>query len=813
MDTAAAMGVPGWRGFKLAWGISTNGFGSESRENLSGLWSISPANFTDTLYPTKPKSRRGPGLPATWPQNASLWHWDKDTSSLILGNLSRHLEVVEQSLVGTMAKEYGGLAVLDYESPRPLWDKYENEWEAVQVPYRQRARELAGAAHSTWSTEQIEAASRTAYEAALKMWMLATLGAVRRHAPRALAGFYGFPERYTEPPFCETAERGRLTDQLVWMFNASSAIFPSVYLLYEGGVEVPVEFNAAYIRSNVAAAVRVAQKSQPVWAYSMFYYHTSKLHKESSQHNVSGQGHGDLREEFLGAYQAGAAGTVIWGNDADRGADTRSEIWAEQLHMVAKDFFVEQCNCSSTMCQRKGKCVLDLHTDEYTCRPFESDDSSPKNELPESAIDNSDVSGTPTLRFESVTKVGSRWSATDCHNGDCRYDPTHSIAFDPMHILVQANVSVFGSTDGGKNFALVSRQWHHGLGNPSVPEPRDGDVLCNFMTADFGSAGVNIVHPHTTFTSNSGFQWCVNLTSQRFTNKSLTSGKYSQATYTGLPYRTTQFPVNAGGVTKLTDGSYVSLVPVWFVPTKANNTVPVPAGPCCNNSVVAFRSDDAKHWSFLSFVAQKVDMDWPSEEGPNECDITLLKDNRTLFAVMRTDGGDSEPHHYHRSYATSLSTDHGHSWSRAKLLPLGMGAAFPRATTLADGTIVISGGRSPPGRLAAGPLNVWASFDGYGKTWGAFGIPAAHNHLMVDTGERFCEAYVHATSSTGWEESSCYTSISSLGFDASSQAVALVCYERQGSGSGGYVHNIQPKACQHDHSTVYCMRLSVARAL
>jgi hypothetical protein len=458
------------------------------------------------------------------------------------------------------------------------------------------------------------------------------------------------------------------------------------------------------------------------------------------------------------------------------------------------DGVVSSCNRVTLPPHSVTWLVVPNRTD-YALKPMKTDDA---------------VDVTKTLKFESVATVGSRWSATDCHNGDCRYDPTWTIAFDPVHILVQANLSTFRSTNGGLSFSRVSQQWHHGLGNPSVPEPPDGDLLCSFMTADFGYAGVDIPHPHTKFTSPSGHQWCVNLTSQRFSNKSLTTGKYSQAVYTGLPYRTAQFPVNAGGITRLADGSFVSIVPVWFVPTTANNTFPVPPGPCCNGSVVAFRSDDAKNWSFTAFVAQKVDMDWPSEEGPSECSLTLLKDNRTLFVVMRTDGGDSQPHHYHRSYASSLSTSFGHSWSRAKLLPSGMGAAFPRATTLADGTIVVSGGRSPPGPLAAGPLNVWASFDGFGKNWDAFGIPAAHNRLIVDKTQRFCEAYVHADSNTGWEESSCYTSLNSLGVDSSTgRPVALVCYERQGSGSGGYVHNIQPKACQHDHSTVYCMRVSV----
>eukprot|EP01051_Picozoa_sp_SAG22_P005508 SAG22_NODE_329_length_12249_cov_27.341646_3_plen_1098_part_00 len=374
-------GVPGWRGYKLAWGISPSGFGAESREDLHRFWSITPPNNTDTLYPVGPDHRH-PAMYRSWPSNASNFRWDTSSNALVLGNLTRQVEAVRDSLQGTMPRDYAGLAALDYESPRPLWDTYLNEWEPVQEVYRQRVRALVAAAHPHWSPQQVENTSRHSFEGALRTWMLATLKTVRQHAPRAQVGFYGFPERYTDLPFCETAERRRLSDQLAWMWNASSAIFPSVYLLYEGGVEVPVEFNAEYVRSNVAEAVRVADEQQPVWAYSMFYYHTSRLHKESAQHNVSGQGHGDLRTEFLAAYQAGAVGSVVWGNDADRGAPQRSEVWAAQLHAVAKDFFSEQCNCSASVCRGMGKCLFDRSSDQQFCQPFKSDDQESTGSAP-----------------------------------------------------------------------------------------------------------------------------------------------------------------------------------------------------------------------------------------------------------------------------------------------------------------------------------------------------------------------------------------------------------------------------------------------
>eukprot|EP01052_Picozoa_sp_SAG31_P028121 SAG31_NODE_2687_length_5245_cov_1.854676_4_plen_348_part_00 len=89
----------------------------------------------------------------------------------------------------------------------------------------------------------------------------------------------------------------------------------------------------------------------------------------------------------------------------------------------------------------------------------------------------------------------------------------------------------------------------------------------------------------------------------------------------------------------------------------------------------------------------------------------------------------------------------------------------------------------------------------------------SNNRLVADPEQKFCDALVDANcnANIGWEpESSCDTSLNSLGADPRSRRpTALVCYERQGSGSGGYVPGINPPECQHDHSTVYCMRLSV----
>lgn len=50
------------------------------------------------------------------------------------------------------------------------------------------------------------------------------------------------------------------------------------------------------------------------------------------------------------------------------------------------------------------------------------------------------------------------------------------------------------------------------------------------------------------------------------------------------------------------------------------------------------------------------------QEGPNECDIVLLKDGRTLWAVMRVDGGDGQLDGRTLPRIAATSVDEGVTW-------------------------------------------------------------------------------------------------------------------------------------------------------
>ena len=157
-------------------------------------------------------------------------------------------------------------------------------------------------------------------------------------------------------------------------------------------------------------------------------------------------------------------------------------------------------------------------------------------------------------------------------------------------------------------------------------------------------------------------------------------------------------------------------------------------------SVVAFVSDQSgRNWTMRSTIASPRDMAKGNkklpfcpptgcEEGPSENDIVLLRDGKTLLNVMRIDGGDGQPHNFHVPYLMARSTDMAHTWTISQAPPT-MLSARPELLTLPNGVVLLSGGR--PG------LSLWASTDGYGKTWTGYDIPTEHNKL-VSTPEQGC---------------------------------------------------------------------------
>jgi len=202
-----------------------------------------------------------------------------------------------------------------------------------------------------------------------------------------------------------------------------------------------------------------------------------------------------------------------------------------------------------------------------------------------------------------------------------------------------------------------------------------------------------------------------------------TLGRPRPNRWIGLPAPVSEFCTSCGGGVQLRDGSYVYLVVVWFGPNWRADNHSLSA-PCCNNSVLAFTSPDGLDWRYSGTVAA-YNESRVYQEGPNECDVVLLKDGKTLFAVMRVDGGDGRPDGRTLPLIAATSTDGGVTWVPAAT-PKEMRSAWPRAAVLENGALLVTTGR--PG------VDLFVSLDGMGRAWERHSLPTAHNQLVVSEG-------------------------------------------------------------------------------
>ena len=195
-------------------------------------------------------------------------------------------------------------------------------------------------------------------------------------------------------------------------------------------------------------------------------------------------------------------------------------------------------------------------------------------------------------------------------------------------------------------------------------------------------------------------------------------------------------------------------------------------------------SDGGTHWRFLSVLADALE--YPeSHEGPNEHDMTVLPDGKTLLAVVRLDGGDGgrkpplEPYYY-LPYHRCLSTDWGKTWSRLTPIP-NTGCARPRLLTV-GWKVLLTGGRFRVYHNTSDVL-LWVSYDGVGEEWTPYSL--SYHHNLGATERRDIVPFdwkVNAsnTSNLGPRETNGYTSIVQL-----NSSSAIVFYDQK---SGSATH-------------------------
>lgn len=193
-------------------------------------------------------------------------------------SLEKHLRKATDDIRYYMPdRDFQGLAVVDWESWRPVWER---NWASMQV-YKNGSKALVRARHPNWSPAQVEAAARVEFEDAARKYMEETIKLGQKERPKGLWGYYGFPNCYNYynnkitnyTGKCPAVELMR-NDKMFWLWNASSALYPDVYLSQELrglGREVLL-YTHHRILEAMRAAAQVTPSAPPVFPYARIAY-------------------------------------------------------------------------------------------------------------------------------------------------------------------------------------------------------------------------------------------------------------------------------------------------------------------------------------------------------------------------------------------------------------------------------------------------------------------------------------------------------------------------------------------------------------
>ncbi|XP_073418648.1 hyaluronidase-2 isoform X1 [Dendrobates tinctorius] len=274
-------------------------------------------------------------------------------------SLSTHLNAMQEGLKKYINKtvDEEGLAVIDWEEWRPIWLR---NWSPKDI-YRLFSRKLVATYHPTWPAEDVMKQAQFEFEHAARNFMEQTLQRARSVRPRQLWGFYLFPDCYNHNYLqnwesytgrCPDVEIAR-NDQLSWLWEASTALFPSIYLNLSLASTAQ---GRLFVHYRVKEAMRIANKHHKDYALPVYVYSRPTYMKKMDTLSQV-----DLISTIGESAAQGAAGVIFWG-DAEYAKNANSCLAVKSyLEQSFGEYIVNVTTaaelCSHFLCSGSGRCV------------------------------------------------------------------------------------------------------------------------------------------------------------------------------------------------------------------------------------------------------------------------------------------------------------------------------------------------------------------------------------------------------------------------------------------------------------------------
>ncbi|XP_033471107.2 hyaluronidase PH-20-like [Epinephelus lanceolatus] len=254
------------------------------------------------------------------------------------------------------SKTSRGLAVIDWEEWRPLWDR---NWGTKRIYQTLSVAHLMQTNRSL-TLQQATKKAKYQFQVAAKSFMSGKLAIGRAMRPNYLWGFYLFPNCYNygweRPSYtgrCSKEVR-RQNDELLWLWESSTALYPSIYLQV-GLADNPKA--ALMVRNRIQEALRVSALPKRSVTVPVFAY----MRPVFVDHNRRFLSQGDLVNTIGESAALGGSGTVVWGASADYDNQTSCAALSSYLSSTLNPYITNVTTaaqlCSNFLCRGNGRCV------------------------------------------------------------------------------------------------------------------------------------------------------------------------------------------------------------------------------------------------------------------------------------------------------------------------------------------------------------------------------------------------------------------------------------------------------------------------
>ncbi|KAF0876668.1 hyaluronidase PH-20 [Crocuta crocuta] len=290
-----------------------------------------------------------------------------------LGSLRKHLEKAKADISHYIPTQGLGLAIIDWEDWRPLWAR---NWKPKDI-YKNLSIDLVQQHEQLNETEAARRA-KVEFENSGKCFMLTTLKLGKFLRPNYLWGYYLFPDCYNHnsrnPNYngsCPQIEYKR-NDELNWLWNASTALFPSIYLSskLKSSPNAPL-----FVRNRVQEAIRVSKVPSAKQPIPIFVY-TRPVFTDLDLKYLSED---DLVNTIGETVSLGVSGIIIWGSlNLSQNVQSCTELdsyMKNKLNPYLINVTLAAKMCNQVLCHEQGVCArknwnsndyLHLNPDSFT---------------------------------------------------------------------------------------------------------------------------------------------------------------------------------------------------------------------------------------------------------------------------------------------------------------------------------------------------------------------------------------------------------------------------------------------------------------